>query len=616
MDAPGANDARSPTSPTGANDMVTANYNKLSDHIRRLTPQGIQCSVFCGGTNCKYENPENWTADNLALHGLYSNWITDNILAMARPSTVLIIQKNIIEQFHSLGIKSIINLQCPKEHASCGQPLEDTGFSYDPNIFMENNIYYYNFTWKDYGDASLVGLLNMVKVVAFAATEGRVAIHCHAGLGRTGVLIACYLIYSLRVPANAAIKYVRLKRPGSVQTRGQIMCVRQFANHVLPNLVTFYIKEQSTKDKHMHEFTLQRFIKRQKIALHGYEERNYKYLPKIVHRLCERILKLTGCNIEDLPQSNIPYTTDFLCTKMGPGVTRHESIYSFNSHLEDLHFLSPTSIHSPSSSNSDIMSLSSAPPSPNPESESSDVLDSFSELDDESTQDLIENKCFHALELHKTFEDEKASHQTTHIVYDIGEVVDTLIIADMHLLPYERKKKVRQLEEQINGSKIGWLKLESLHDVGILAAMLFDWLESLKKPVLDRENLEKIVIHYKQPEICLTKIEESASFLLEYLLLFVSKLQISNESLNEALLKRLLAALTQQYVVIRDIGIPSGRGFKKLRDGTMHCTLEFMNCLQTSIDLHHRQLKSSPRFEFGGSYNDDDDSDVENGFHD
>lgn len=46
--------------------------------------------------------------------------------------------------YFSLGIKSIINLQCPKEHASCGQQLENSGFSYDPNIFMENDSKYTN----------------------------------------------------------------------------------------------------------------------------------------------------------------------------------------------------------------------------------------------------------------------------------------------------------------------------------------------------------------------------------------------------------------------------------------------------------------------------------------
>lgn len=49
------------------------------------------------------------------------------------------------------------------------------------NILNAVLVYYYNFAWKDYGDASLSSLLNMVKVLAFAVSEGRVAVHCHAG---------------------------------------------------------------------------------------------------------------------------------------------------------------------------------------------------------------------------------------------------------------------------------------------------------------------------------------------------------------------------------------------------------------------------------------------------
>lgn len=38
----------------------------------------------------------------------------------------------------SHGIKTIINLQRPGEHASCGNPLEqESGFTYLPEAFME-----------------------------------------------------------------------------------------------------------------------------------------------------------------------------------------------------------------------------------------------------------------------------------------------------------------------------------------------------------------------------------------------------------------------------------------------------------------------------------------------
>ena len=40
----------------------------------------------------------------------------------------------------------------------------------------------------------------------------QVAVHCHAGLGRTGVLIASYLVYTWRCRPQDAIHFVRSKR--------------------------------------------------------------------------------------------------------------------------------------------------------------------------------------------------------------------------------------------------------------------------------------------------------------------------------------------------------------------------------------------------------------------
>ena len=52
----------------------------------------------------------------------------------------------------------------------------------------------------------------------------------------SGVLIAAYLVYYLRVRSNDALRYVRLKRPGAVQTRRQIECVKEFEAYFLPQV--------------------------------------------------------------------------------------------------------------------------------------------------------------------------------------------------------------------------------------------------------------------------------------------------------------------------------------------------------------------------------------------
>ncbi|XP_044512827.1 protein tyrosine phosphatase domain-containing protein 1 [Gracilinanus agilis] len=266
----------------------TPKYTKVGERLRHVIPGHVACSMACGGRACKYENPARWSDQEQAIKGIYSSWVTDNILAMARPSTELIEKYNIIEQFQSYGIKTIINLQRPGEHASCGNTLEpESGFTYLPEAFMEAGIYFYNFGWKDYGVASLTTILDMVKVMTFALQEGKVAIHCHAGLGRTGVLIACYLVFATRMTADQAIIFVRAKRPNSIQTRGQLLCVREFTQFLIPLRNVFSCCEPKA-----HAVTLSQYLIRQRHLLHGYEARLLKHVPKIVHLVCKLLLDL------------------------------------------------------------------------------------------------------------------------------------------------------------------------------------------------------------------------------------------------------------------------------------------------------------------------------------
>ncbi|XP_037653064.1 protein tyrosine phosphatase domain-containing protein 1 isoform X2 [Choloepus didactylus] len=263
-------------------------YTRVGERLRHVIPGPVACSVACGGRACKYENPARWSEREQAVPGLYSSWVTDHILAMARPSTELIEKYHIIEQFKSCAIKTVINLQRPGEHASCGKPLEqESGFTYLPEAFMEAGIYFYNFGWKDYGVASLTTILDMVKVMTFALQEGRVAIHCHAGLGRTGVLIACYLVFATRMTADQAILFVRAKRPNSIQTRGQLLCVREFTQFLIPLRNVF-----PCCDPKAHAITLAQYLIRQRHLLHGYEARLLKHVPKIIHLVCKLLLDL------------------------------------------------------------------------------------------------------------------------------------------------------------------------------------------------------------------------------------------------------------------------------------------------------------------------------------
>jgi atypical dual specificity phosphatase len=71
-----------------------------------------------------------------------------------------------------------------------------------------------------------------VRAINRALVAGqRVAVHCAAGLGRTGTLLACYLV-STGLEPKAAIARIREVRPGSVETAEQIAAVEAFAKRV------------------------------------------------------------------------------------------------------------------------------------------------------------------------------------------------------------------------------------------------------------------------------------------------------------------------------------------------------------------------------------------------
>ena len=70
----------------------------------------------------------------------------------------------------------------------------------------------------------------LIIIEGFLAQGLPVAVHCGAGLGRTGTILACYLVSQGRT-AKEATRQVRTKRPGSIETLAQKTVVETYEHY-------------------------------------------------------------------------------------------------------------------------------------------------------------------------------------------------------------------------------------------------------------------------------------------------------------------------------------------------------------------------------------------------
>lgn len=88
---------------------------------------------------------------------------------------------------------------------------------YDASEFTRRNIQHIDMIFED-GTCPTIDYVH--KFIGAAETVisrgGKIAVHCKAGLGRTGCLIGAHLIYTHGFTANECIAYMRMIRPGMV----------------------------------------------------------------------------------------------------------------------------------------------------------------------------------------------------------------------------------------------------------------------------------------------------------------------------------------------------------------------------------------------------------------
>ena len=225
------------------------NQNNLISNDPLFSLKETFICTFCGGKNCKHENYKNH--QNPAIIGLNSDQIDDNIYASQRPANSLIKEFNLISKFKELNIGLIVNLQLPGEHPYCGpiEKLDESGFSYSPSLFESEGIHVGLYGWKDMNvPNSLNHMLSIVKSMYYYIhnLKKKILVHCHAGYGRTGIVIACFKIFDESISAEVAKAEIRKIRPKCIQNKDQFLYCSNFQEYIKRLKGNFYLKEKRT----------------------------------------------------------------------------------------------------------------------------------------------------------------------------------------------------------------------------------------------------------------------------------------------------------------------------------------------------------------------------------
>ncbi len=98
------------------------------------------------------------------------------------------------------------------------------------SFYRQENMKVIHLPIEDFGAPALPDLRQAVETAIQHLEEGHhLAVHCYAGIGRTGLFLACLARRLLNLEAPEAIEWVRRYVPGAVERPAQVQLVQEFS---------------------------------------------------------------------------------------------------------------------------------------------------------------------------------------------------------------------------------------------------------------------------------------------------------------------------------------------------------------------------------------------------
>jgi atypical dual specificity phosphatase len=141
---------------------------------------------------------------------MYFTWLLQGRLGASTYPT----DEDDLRELAGRGIGLLVNLH-EREH--------------EPDLIARHGLREEHLPVPDFAPPPMTVIERAVQVVEDALEAGdAVTVHCAAGLGRTGTLLACLLVKEGATPREA-IDRVRAARPGSIETAAQVARIKEYA---------------------------------------------------------------------------------------------------------------------------------------------------------------------------------------------------------------------------------------------------------------------------------------------------------------------------------------------------------------------------------------------------